>query len=212
MRYDLSSNFAYHFLHYLLRQPLYFTLSSPFMTILRSFFFLFIMVLFSVSLSAQSYITAAGLRVDKGINLTVQQRIMKKYTVEGILHTSLNSDDGGVTLLMERHKKILFRNLNIYTGLGGHYYWEMGDGSENGTTVNNIYGLSGIVGAELSLGRINVSVDLKPELHLNSEEGGKTFGWNGASVSVRYIIAKPERTKLKDTKLGKVFSRKKKKK
>ena len=131
--------------------------------------------------------------------------------MEGILHTSLNSDDGGVTLLMERHKKILFRNLNIYTGLGGHYYWEKGDGTENGTTVSNIYGLSGIVGAELSLGRINVSVDLKPELHLSNTEGS-SVGWNGASVSVRYIIAKPERTKLKDTKLGKVFSRKKKKK
>lgn len=41
----------------------------------------------------------------------------------------------------------------------------------------------------MSLGRLDFAVDWKPELHLN---GGtdKAFDWTGASVSVRYILAK----------------------
>lgn len=146
---------------------------------------------------AQSYKTAAGIRVDNGVQLTVQQHIVNGWTAEGILHTSIGSENLGLTLLAEKHSKILFRSTNIYFGAGGHYYWDNESSStEPASSGNNVYGLSFIGGAEISLGRVNVAVDWKPELHLSQSD--KTFGWNGASVSVRYIFAKRERKKFKD--------------
>ena len=169
-------------------------------------------LLITSALSAQSYKTAVGIRVDNGVQFTAQQYLFNQWTAEGILHSSIGSKNLGLTLLGERHYKILARGLNIYLGAGGHYYWE-NEPTRTETTVNqNVYGLSFIGGAEISLGRVNLALDWKPELHLN-ESADQTFGWNGASLSVRYILAKRERNKIKDWKIwggGKNKSKKRK--
>jgi hypothetical protein len=165
----------------------------------------------SAVLHAQSYKTAVGLRVDNGINITAQQHLFGKWTAEGIIHTSLRSDDVGLTLLGERHHKILFRGLNFYYGAGPHYYWQNGSSREGDEVSENVYGLSLIGGAEISLGRINIAVDVKPELHLNGDEDVRAFDWNGAAVSVRYIIIKRERKKISDWKIFGGGKKKKKK-
>ena len=163
-----------------------------------------LMVFFIQSATAQSYKTAAGIRVDHGINLSVQQYLFNNWTAEGILHTPISSDNIGLSILAERHRKIIFRGTNLYYGAGAHYYWqnETQRATENnpGQTASNIAGLSFIGGAEMSLGRLNFAVDWKPELHLNSGTD-KAFDWTGASGSVRYIFAKRERKKVKDWKV-----------
>lgn len=162
--------------------------------------------------TAQSYKTAAGIRVDNGINLSLQQYVFNNWTAEGILHTPINSDNLGLTILAERHRKILFRGTNLYYGAGAHYYWqnETQRASETNPdrTSSNIAGLSFIGGAEMSLGRLNFAVDWKPELHLNSGTD-KVFNWTGASVSVRYILAKRERKQVKDWKVWNKLGNKK---
>jgi hypothetical protein len=57
-----------------------------------------------------------------------------------------------------------------------------------------VFGLSGIAGLELSLGRFNLSADVKPEFHLSGDIS-RVFSWNGVGVSCRYIIDKRERKK-----------------
>lgn len=168
------------------------------MKILRSALPALILLITCSALTAQSYKTAAGIRVDNGVQLTVQQYLTKGWTAEGILHSGVGSDNLGLTLLAEKHSKILFRNLNLYFGAGGHYYWqnEPRRAGETDFIDQDVYGLSFIGGAELSLGRINLAIDWKPELHLS--EASETIGWNGASVSVRYIFAKRERKKIGD--------------
>lgn len=166
---------------------------------------------FTGALSAQSYKTAVGLRFDKGINISAQQYLFNNWTAEGIIHTSLRSDDVGVTLLGEKHHKILFRNLNIYYGAGPHYYWTNGTPSEEGLS-SNVFGLSFIGGAEISLGRINIAVDLKPELHLSGDDNSSAFEWNGAAISARYILFKRERKTIKDWKVWDRFGGKEEKK
>ncbi len=146
---------------------------------------------------AQRYKTAVGIRIDGGINLTAQQYITDGWTAEGILHTSINSDKFGLTLLGEKHHKIIMRGLNLYTGAGLHYYGIDANGSEAGAATDKVFGLSVIGGVEASIGRLNVAVDWKPELHLSGAQG-HAFDWNGASISVRYILAKRERNKIKD--------------
>lgn len=167
---------------------------------------LFLLAASSSQLKAQSYRTAAGIRVDQGFALSLQQYITKGWTAEGIVHTSLGSDDIGLTLLAEKHQKILFRNINLYWGAGGHYYINnMPSQSETTEAIPNVYGVSAIAGAELSLGRFNVSVDWKPELHLGGAPS--PFEWNSAAISVRYVLLKREKKTIKD---WKVFDKKKK--
>lgn len=167
-----------------------------------------LLTLFNHLAFGQSYKTAAGIRLDKGINFTVQQHIAGNWTVEGILHTPLRSDEIGVTLLGERHQKILFRGINLYAGAGAHYYFKSeASRTETGQVEDNVFGLTGIGGLELSLGRLNFAFDWKPELHLSGDQV-HPFEWTGASVSVRYILAKRERKKIKDWEVWDKFGRK----
>ncbi len=152
---------------------------------------------FSAAARAQSYKTAAGIRIDNGLNLSLKQYIADGWAAEGILHTSIGSRDLGLTLLAEKHHRILFRNFNLYYGVGAHYYWQNEPLRPDAPYAENVYGASFIGGAEASLGRLNVSIDWKPELHLNS--GG--FDWNGSAISVRYILAKRERKTVRDWKV-----------
>lgn len=173
---------------------------------------LLFILLFSAPTFAQRYKTAAGIRFDNGLNLTAQQYITNGWTVEGILHTPfVATKDLGITVLAEKHRKILFRGTNFYTGVGAHYYWQQNSVRESDQVHDNVMGLSGIAGLEVSLGRINLAVDWKPELHLSGDQS-HPFEWNGASVSVRYIIEKRERKKIKDWKVWDKFGGKKKKK
>ncbi|MCC6460814.1 MAG: hypothetical protein IT260_10120 [Saprospiraceae bacterium] len=180
------------------------------MRIIRFSLLAIVLLSLQQTLSAQSYKTAAGIRIDNGVHLTVQQFIAQGWTAEGIVHTAVGSEDLGLTLLAEKHTKLLFRNFNIYGGIGGHYYWHNEPRGTEPIVDNNVYGLSFIGGAELSLGRLNVALDWKPELHLS--ESTETFGWNGASVSVRYILAKRERKTVKDWKVWDKFGGNKDKK
>jgi len=173
------------------------------------FIFIPLFIFLYHSAFGQSYKTAAGIRLDNGINFTVQQHIVNGWTAEGILHTPLNSDELGLTLLAEKHQKIIFRGLNLYAGAGGHYYWQSAaNRTETDEVKDNVFGLSFIGGAELTLGRINLAFDWKPELHLAGDQV-HPFEWTGGSISVRYIFAKRERKKVKDWKVWDKFERNK---
>lgn len=159
----------------------------------------------------QSYKTAVGIRLDNGINLSAQQHILNNWTVEGILHTPLRSDEIGLTLLAEKHQKILFRGINLYAGAGGHYYWQStASRTETDEVAENVFGLSFIGGVELTLGKLNFAFDWKPELHLAGDQT-YPFEWTGGSISVRYALAKRERKKIKDWGVWDSFGKKKKK-
>jgi hypothetical protein len=175
------------------------------------FIFIPLFILSSLPAFGQSYKTAAGIRLDNGINFTVQQHIANNWTAEGILHTPVNSDELGLTLLAEKHQKILFRGVNLYGGAGGHYYWQSAaNRSESGEVAENVFGLTFIGGAEITLGRINLAFDWKPEFHLAGDQT-HPFEWTGGSISVRYALFKRERKKIEDWKVWDNFDKKKRK-
>ena len=151
----------------------------------------------SGSTFAQSYNTAIGLRIDDGFNVTAKQAITKKYVLEGMLHAPLLSKDVGATLLLERHRKLIGRNLSMYYGAGPHFYWTNNGKASDEAVTNKVFGASVIGGLDLCLGRLNISVDVLPEVHLTGEPE-RVIDFNGAAVSARYIINKKERTKLRD--------------
>ncbi|MDX2250229.1 MAG: hypothetical protein SF052_25830 [Bacteroidia bacterium] len=142
--------------------------------------FLFSAVLFLFSFSeifAQTYITSAGIRLGNSFGLTVNQRVLNKVTVEGILQNDFNQTTY-LHVLARRHKSILARRANVYFGGGPHF------GFQNGT--GGIAGVDALLGAEVTLAGLNISADFKP--HLTSGEGNG-FGLNTA-VSVRYVFVK----------------------
>ena len=149
-------------------------------------------IVFSLSLSAQRYNTAAGFRVTSGLGLTIQQRVAPQWTIEGIAMTNFfgNSDLIG---LAEYHGKIVFqKRLNWYVGGGLH----TGGFTDNGIS-NNTFGMAFVGGIEFTVKRFNLSVDYMPLANFTRPTGVKTFEGTPA-ISVRYVLIERPRNTLRD--------------
>lgn len=151
---------------------------------MKKFSLFLILLCAGTFVAAQAYDTGLGIRLGTEWGLTVQQRIAKRTTLEGILQHSNRRNETGITLLGEQHQPILIRNVNIYYGGGLHKGW-VADNEEVG--YEDPFGVTLIGGAEASLGRINVSWDLKPAINI---VGGERAVYTETAVSVRYVIDK----------------------
>lgn len=149
----------------------------------RLIILLSILGLAATSAEAQSYITAVGARVGKDWGLTLQQRLTKRLTVEGIAETSFSRDEVMLTGLLETHLPIFTRHFNLYGGAGIHKGWS----TNRREFVDDPVGLSLIGGAELTIGRFNISYDFKPALNIS---GGERRFFTTSALSVRYVLIK----------------------
>lgn len=160
--------------------------------------FALLCVLSSV-LAAQSYDAALGLRVGTEWGATVQLRLPqlhKNFVLEGIVLSSLIKEEGSVTLLGKQHQPLLSRRLNLFYGGGLHAGWSNERDDENGETFNGPKGVTGIVGMEATIGRLNLSYDFKPALNVT---GGESILDTHTAVSVRYVVGKRNGIWNKDT-------------
>lgn len=152
----------------------------------------------SYPLLAQSYGTSAGLRMGSNKNhrtvgLTLQQRVLKDITLEGIVQSDFNNN---VTahLLVEKHSRIISKRFNYYYGAG------LSLGSEESIVKNpetreitHTYG-NGTVNADLILGiemtmlGANFSLDYKPNVNIVGNRGPWYAGQVG--ISARHVIVK----------------------
>ncbi len=127
------------------------------------------LVLFSNSISAQSYHTGLGLRfggLTSGI--TVKHFVSQKAALEGIL--SLGNKSFVLTGLYELHAPMDASNqFSIYYGIGGHLGFFQ-DGGSYYYNSNRLYtrttvaGIDGILGLDYKFRNapINISMDIKP--------------------------------------------------
>ena len=142
-----------------------------------------ILGLAALQADAQSYITAVGGRLGTYWGLTLQQRLTKHLTVEGIAETSTRRNEVMLTGLVESHLPIFVRHLNIYGGAGIHKGWS----TSNRDFVDDPYGISFIGGAELTIGRFNLSYDFKPALNF---KGGERRFFTTQALSLRFVLIK----------------------
>lgn len=165
------------------------------------------MLLFTASLSGQSYDLAAGLRLGTDWGATAQLRmpyVHKNFVVEGIVQSSFQRDEGVITILGKQHRPILSRRLNLFYGAGPHFGWSNETDGE-GQSIKGAKGISGVIGGELTLGDVNLSYDFKPAVNI---AGGSKRIYTQSAISVRYIMAKrgdlfdkkKERQRIKDRK------------
>jgi hypothetical protein len=140
-----------------------------------------------VSLFSQAYMTAGGLRLGTDWGLTVQQRLAKSVTFEGIVQSSLQREEVMLTGLVEKHYPLVFRGLNLYAGAGLHKGWlsTASPVEPPVRTFGDPFGLTLIGGAELTLGRLNFSYDFKPAINLS---GGEKNFYTQTGISVRYVF------------------------
>lgn len=148
---------------------------------MKKLIFSFLALLFALSLHSQAYMTAGGLRLGTDWGLTLQQRLAKRLTGEVILQSSFVRDEAMLSLLLERHVPLLVRHFNVYGGVGLHYGW----GFDQPATYRNPAGVSFVGGVELTLGKINLSYDLKPAINA---VGGDRFLYAQTALSVRYVL------------------------
>jgi hypothetical protein len=153
---------------------------------MKKYFLVLALILMGVGASAQKYRTALGARIDRNdFGVSLQQKILEKNTLEGIL--AVGSREVSGTVLFERHFPILGKGFNYYLGAGAH----VGSLKDHGT----FYGGDAILGTELKLPifPLLLSFDIKPALHVNHEDW---FDF-ASGFSLRYILVKEKKEKKK---------------
>ncbi|WP_020537640.1 hypothetical protein [Lewinella cohaerens] len=150
-------------------------------------FFLAIMALFcSTIIIAQSYDLAAGVRLGTDLGISAKLRlppIDENFTLETILQTSLEREEGMLTVLGEQHFPLITRRVNLYAGIGFHAGWLEND-PDRLEDYKAPAGISFIGGAELNFKNINISTDFKPAINLS---GGEKRMYSQTAITLRYI-------------------------
>jgi len=149
----------------------------------------------------QSYTSTAGIRFGSNIGASFNQRILRKTTLEGIYESNLEQA-GTAHLLLRQHSSILFRRVNLYAGAGPNLSWD--------ETDTNLWGISGVLGVELTFFRLNVSFDYLPTYHQGEEN--TTPLKHSSALSVRYVLIKSDNKKFRQNKRSKKRQNKHKRK
>lgn len=139
-------------------------------------------------LAGQSYDFAFGMRLGTEWGITGKLRlppIDENFTLEAIVQSSLQREESMLTLLAEQNFPLITRRINLYAGGGVHKGWLTTGPDE--PAADDPFGLSLIVGGEISLPRFNISYDFKPAINLSG--GSQTF-YTQTAVSLRYIVSK----------------------
>lgn len=143
---------------------------------------------------SQSYRTAVGIRLGTGAGpaLSIQQKIAKYSTIEGIFQPNFQDNVSSLDLIYERHHKILIKRVNIYMGAGLHKDWRPTN-HELELEEKADLGFVGIIGGEVTFKKLNVSWDYKPSINVM---GGDTHLAHQSAITLRVIIVKQKKKKI----------------
>jgi hypothetical protein len=153
---------------------------------------------------SQSYGFAGGLRMGTEVGFSFVGRVENHTTLEGIFQSSvLQPNQLGTSLYVKQHFPLLTRRINFFMGFGGFYDFPAGSEPVNPKVIREPaihgYGPGIMLGAELSIGKLNLSYDFRPQINLSGE--GRAFVPNTA-LTMRYIFISgkdwfPEKKKKK---------------
>lgn len=144
------------------------------------------------TLSAQPYITAAGIRLAMEPGITIQQRLAGRYTMEAMLQTQVLYGRHSLALQLQRHHKLVHRGLNAYIGAGPQLSsYRRGLLSKEAGNRFTVAGLALTGGVELAVNRLLLSADYKPVVYF----GGPVPFDAGLGLSARYILLQQPRAK-----------------
>ena len=150
--------------------------------------------IWTISGKAQSYNTAFGFRFGDDLGFSFTQRILDHTTVDLSASDGLFSEHKFVSLHLRSHYGVITRRFNFFLG-GGGFIRSRQLGTDEVFSNDHIKGVSGVMGAEFTLGRINISLDYMPQFILNKDYTGQKLTADSA-LSVKYVLWK-RKTKLR---------------
>lgn len=172
----------------------------------KAFYSILLLLLFQLPIQvfSQRYGTALGLRFgnsefNRTIGLTLQQRLVEKITLEGILQSDF-SRNTTLSILAEKHSPIISKRFNYYFGAGVAF------GNEESFVKNEIekeiihtygnatFGVDLIAGIELTVANAVISLDYKPNINLSGRE---EFYRGQVGISARTVLVKSKEQKRK---------------
>lgn len=157
-----------------------------------------------IQVNAQRYGTALGLRlgnsdINRTVGLSLQQRVMERVTIEGILQTDF-SRNSTLSILAQKHHPIISKRFNYYYG-GGLSFGNEESFVKNPATKEIIHtygnattGVDLIAGVEMTLANAVISLDYKPNINL---VGREEFYRGQVGLSVRTVLVKSKEQKKK---------------
>lgn len=131
------------------------------------------------------------------IGLTGKQRLMKGITAEAIIQSDFTANSTA-HLLLARHRPMISKRFNYYYGGGLSVGLEesrrkVPESMQVITTYGNpTMGMDFVLGVEMTLMNVNLSLDYKPNINLNGKEQ-----WYAGQVgiSVRPVLVKGKEQK-----------------
>ena len=121
------------------------------------------------------------MRLGTDWGVTVNQRVLKRVTVEAIGQSSLQRDEFVLTGLGKHHFPIISRRFNIYFGGGLHKGWN------SDPEIQDPWGMDLVGGIEFTAARVNISYDFKPAFNF---AGGEKSFYSQTGISLRYVMFK----------------------
>lgn len=170
----------------------------------KVFLLLVFLLIGTSSLMAQRYGTAVGLRLgnsslSRTFGLSIQQRILERVTLEGILQSDF-SRNTNFSLLAERHRPLISKRFNYYYG-GGIAFGNEESFTKNDETMqidhtfgNSTLGVDLIAGIEFTVANTVLSLDYKPNINL---AGRSEFYRGQVGISARTVLMKSKEQKKK---------------
>lgn len=164
---------------------------------LTGFAILVFLVGFNFPAFSQSYGTSAGLRFGNNqdyrtIGITGKQRLIKGVTAEAIIQSDFTANTTA-HFLLARHRPMISKRFNYYYGGGLSVGMEesrqkVPESMQVVTTYGNpTMGMDFVLGVEMTLMKVNLSLDYKPNINL----AGKEQWYAGQiGISVRPVLVK----------------------
>lgn len=146
-----------------------------------------------IQLHAQKYNTIGGIRMGDDLGFTVKQRIADKLTAEIIYSDGLITDQRLASANIQSHHRLLGKRLNFYLGAGYLQTWAPSEISDEAFTTQT--GIPLVIGAEFTIGRLNISTDVMPIYYLTGVNKSNFSRRSG--ISIRYVFWKRKSSKKK---------------
>lgn len=157
--------------------------------LVNKFSVLLVVLLFCCKVEAQSYNTAFGFRFGDDLAFDFTQRLGNHITLNGQFSDGLLSNNRFVKVIGRKHHSILTRRLNFFLGAGAYNLsFDVKSIETDNYTFSN-RGVLGIMGAEITIGRINLSIDYMPQYVIKGDYIGNRMSVDSA-VSLKYVLWK----------------------
>ncbi len=172
---------------------------------------IFVIVLFVCDniMLGQSYNTVGGIRLADDFGLSVSQRIANKTTLDLIYQPGTFAGREMLSLTARQHYPLITKRLNFYLGGGVAYRnTEFGIGDDPNTKVQSA-NLAFTLGGEMTIGRLNFSIDYMPMVALNNYSKRDRFNAN-SGISLKYVFVKKPKSKEKFIDKINIFKKKQK--